>query len=381
MTLRDQVAVVGIGQTEFSRRSGRTELSLACEAITAAVADAGLDMAEVDGMVKYEMDNTLEIAVVSALGIPNLRFFGQVGYGGSGQSSVVGHAAMALALGQCDVAVCYRAMNGRSGTRLGLSRVGERAAGAFAYTDPFGMVSMAQRLGMFARRHMIEYGTTTEQFGHVAVTLREHAQHNPKAIMYGRPITLEDHQASRMIADPLRLLDCCLESDGAVALVLTRADRAASLRHPPAYIMSAAQATGPTPNGIVFRPSLAEAESRFAARDLYADAQVGPEDVDVAMLYDHFTPFVIINLESFGFCAPGDGGDFVQDGHIRWPEGKLPVNTHGGSHSEAYVHGLTHVAEAVRQLRGTSTAQVPDAEIVLVGSSVNQVSSALLLRR
>ncbi|MBS1677752.1 MAG: lipid-transfer protein [Actinobacteria bacterium] len=381
MNLKDEVAIVGIGQTEFSRGSGRTELDLACEAISAAIEDAGLDVGEIDGLTKYEMDGTLEISLVSALGIPNLRYFGQVGYGGSGQSSVVQMAAMGVATGQCDVAVCYRAMNGRSGLRLGLSRAGERAVGAFAYTDPFGMVSMAQRLGMFARRHMIEYGSTEEQFGHAAVTLRDHAQHNPKAIMYGRPITLEDHQESRMIADPLRLLDCCLESDGAVALVLTRADRAKTLRRKPVYIMSTAQATGPHADGIVFRPSLAVAESPLAARDLYARAGVGPGDVDVAMLYDHFTPFILIGLESFGFCGPGEAGPFVEEGNIRWPHGPLPVNTHGGSHSEAYVHGLTHVAEAVRQLRGTSTAQVDDAEIALVGSSVNQVSSALILRR
>jgi acetyl-CoA acetyltransferase len=202
---------------------------------------------------------------------------------------------------------------------------------------------------------------------------------NPRAMMR-KPITLEDHQASRMIADPLRLFDCCIESDGACAIVVTRADRARDLRNPPAWIMGAAQGSGTKADGTIFREDLAVAESVNPARDVYASAGVGPGDVDVLMVYDHFTPFVIFSLEAYGFCERGEGGPFVEDGRIEIG-GQLPVNTHGGNHSEAYIHGLPHVIESVRQLRGTSTAQVEGAEVVLSCSSVAQLSAAVILRK
>jgi acetyl-CoA acetyltransferase len=391
--IRDQAAIVGIGQTEFSKNSGRSELRLACEAIKAACDDAGLGLHEIDGMMRYNMDTNTEVALVSALGLPNLRFFGEIGYGGSGHCAVVGHAAMAIALGLADVVVCFRALNERSGRRLGLARdpsvlaseepdpPGWDVAGINQFTDPFGMLTATQRFGMLVRRHMIEYGTTSEHFGHVAVTTRAHALRNPNAMMAGRPMTLADHQASRLICEPLRLFDCCLESDGAAALIVTAAERAKSLRQKPVYIMSASQGSGPDPNGIVFRPDLATSEATHTATDVYRGAELDPADIDVAEFYDHFSPFVIFALEAYGFCKPGEGGPFVADGHTRWPDGDIPVNTHGGNLSEAYIHGLTHVLEAVRQLRGTSTAQVDDAEIALVGSAVAQLSSALILRR
>ncbi|MBI3964617.1 MAG: lipid-transfer protein [Chloroflexi bacterium] len=380
-TLRDQCAIVGIGQTEFSKNSGRSELALAVEAISAAVADAGLEMGEVNAVVKYTMDSNTEIAIASALGLENVRYWGEAGYGGSSHCAVIGHAAMAVALGMAKVAVCFRGLNERSGQRFGLARSGAQVPGINAFTDPFGMLSPAHRFGMFARRHMVEFGTTSRQFGIVAVNQRENAQRNPNAMMYGRPLTLEQHQASRLIADPLRLFDCCLESDGAAAVVITSAARARDLRQKPIYIMGAAQGMGPDPNGIVFRPDLSNTEAVYTARDVYGMADVTAKDVDVAAFYDHFTPFVIFALEAYGFCGRGEGGPFVEAGRTRWPDGDIPVNTHGGSLSEAYIHGLTHVLEIVRQLRGTSTCQVADAEIGLVGSAVAQLSSALILRR
>jgi acetyl-CoA acetyltransferase len=391
--IRDKAAIVGIGQTEFSKDSGRSELQLACEAITAACNDAGLNVHEIDGIVRYNYDTNNETMLVSALGLENLRYFGEIGWGGSAHCSVVGHAAMAVALGMADVVVCFRALNERSGRRLGLARdhsvtasskqdeLGWGLTGFQQFTDAFGMMAPNHRFGMLARRHMIEYGTTSEHFGHVAVAIREHANRNPNAMMYERSMTLDDHQASRMIADPLRLFDCCLESDGSAALIVTSAERARDLRQTPVYIMGASQGTGPDPNGIVFRPNLATTEATYTARDVYRSAGVQPADIDVAGFYDHFTPFVIFALEAYGFCGPGEGGPFVAEGRIRWPDGDIPVNTHGGNLSEAYIHGLTHVLEAVRQLRGTSTAQVVDAEIALVGSAVAQLSSALILRR
>ncbi len=379
--LRDRCAIVGIGQTEFSKDSGRSEAALACEAIVAAIEDTGLQVTDIDGIVKFTQDANTEVSLVSALGLTNLRFWGEAGYGGSSHCAVVGHAAMAVALGIAEVVVCFRALNARSGRRYGMARPQVEVGGIQAFTDPFGMVTPAQRFAAFARRHMLTYGTTSRQFGAIAVTCRAHAQRNPRAMTYGRPLSIEEHQASRMIADPLRLYDCCLESDGAVALAVTSAERARGLKHPPVYIMGVAQGTGPNADGIVFRPDLAVAEATFTARDVYRMAGVGPRDVNVAQFYDHFTPFVIFALEAYGFCKLGEGGPFVEEGRITWPDGQTPVNTHGGNLSEAYMHGLGHVLEAVRQLRGTSTCQVEDAEIALVGSAVAQLSSALILRR
>jgi acetyl-CoA acetyltransferase len=388
--LTDKAAIVGIGQTEFSKGSERTEARLAAEAIKAALADAGLSPKDVDGVVKFTMDTTPETELVSMLGTPNLRYFGEVGYGGSAHGAVIGHAAMAVALGISEVVVCYRALNERSGRRYGQAKTELRAGRTQAatgpsmleqFTDPFGMLTPAQRFGMFVRRHMIECGSTSEQFGHVAVAQRANAQRNPNAIMYGKPLTLEEHQASRFIADPLRLYDCCLESDGAVAVVVTSAERAGDLRQRPVYIMGFGQGTGPDPHGVVFRPDLSHTEAEYTARDAYAMAGLGPDAVDVAGFYDHFSPFVVMALEAYGFCKRGEGGPFVESGGIAWPGGRLPVNTHGGHLSEAYTHGMGHVTEAVRQLRGTSTAQVEGAEVALVGSAVAQLSSAVILRR
>lgn len=377
--LRGQAAVVGIGATEFSKASGRSELQLACEAVLAACDDAGLAASEIDGMVRYTQESTSEVAMVSALGLPNLRYFCEVGYGGSAHCAVVGHAALAVSLGLANVVVCFRALNERSGRRFGQSSAGSVIQGVGAFEGPYGMLAPIHKFGLFARRHMIEYGTTSEQFGMVAVAMRDCATRNPAAMMKDRPMTLSDHQASRMVCDPLRLYDCCLESDGAVAILVTSSERARSLRKTPAYIKGFSQATGPDPNGIIYRPSLSVSEAQLAARDVYAMAGVGPEEIDVAEFYDHFSPFVIFAIESFGFCDVGDGGRFVEDGGIGWPTGQLPVNTHGGNLSEAYIHGLTHVAEGVRQIRGESTSQVQGASNVLVGSAVGQVSSALIL--
>jgi acetyl-CoA acetyltransferase len=380
-TLRDKAAVVGIGQTEYSKDSGRTELALACEAIKNALDDAGLRVADVDGLVRYDMDTVDDVALTSHLGLENLSWMSQTGYGGTGGNAVVVHAAAAIAAGVATTVVCYRALNERSGRRYGQAStwMSEAVGGARAFQMPWGMLTPAHRFGQLARRHMIEYGTTSEQFGQVAVALRKHGSMNPRAMMR-KPITVKDHQESRMIADPLHLLDCCIESDGACAIVVTSKAKARDLRHPPVWIMGASQGSGSRADGIVFRDDLATAESVYTARDVYRSAGVGPEAIDAVMIYDHFTPFVIFSLEAYGFCKPGEGGSFVENGRIEFT-GDLPVNTHGGNHSEAYIHGLPHVAEAVRQLRGESSAQIKEPEIILSCSSVAQLSAAVVLRK
>lgn len=379
--LRDAAAVVGVGETEYSKESGRTELALACEAISAAAVDAGVAIDEIDGLVRYDMDHIDEVALTSHLGLRNLRWMSQAGYGGTGGNAVVVHAAAAIAAGVADTVVCYRALNERSGARYGQAStwMSDEVGGFAAFQMPWGMLTPAHMFGQFARRHMIEYGTTSEQFGAVAVALRRHASMNPRAMMR-RPITIADHQASRLIADPLRLFDCCIESDGACAVIVTASDRARSLRHPPAWIMGASQGSGTRGQGIVFRDDLAVAESVHTAADVYRSAGVDPAEIDAVMVYDHFTPFVIFTLEAYGFCARGEGGPFVQNGRIEL-DGELPVNTHGGNHSEAYIHGLPHIIEAVRQLRGTSSAQLEHPELILSASSVAQLSAAVILRK
>jgi acetyl-CoA acetyltransferase len=377
--LRDKAAIVGIGQTAFSKNSGKSELGLACEAITAALDDAGLTAADVDGLVRYELDSNDEVKLLSSVGFKNLRWMSHTGYGGTGGNASIVHAAAAIAAGVADTVVCFRALNERSGIRYGRATDDTLAFGFEAFQKPWGMLTPTQQFGQLARRHMIDYGTTSEQFGHVAVTLRQHASMNPNAMMR-KPITLADHQNSRMIADPLHLYDCCIESDGACAIVVTRADKAKDLKQTPVLIKGASQGSGTKNLGIVFRENLSVSEATNTARDVYRSAGLGPEDIDALMVYDHFTPFVIMALEAYGFCAPGEGGAFVEDGRIAF-DGALPVNTHGGNHSEAYIHGITHVAEAVRQLRGTSTAQVPNAEIVMSCSAVAQLSAAVILGR
>ena len=379
--LRDKAAVVGVGETEYSKESGRTELALACEAITKAVENAGLAVTDIDGLVRYDMDTVDEVALTSHLGLTNLGWMSHTGYGGTGGNAVIVHAAAAIAAGLASTVVCYRALNERSGHRYGQGStwMSDGVSDFRAFEMPWGMLTPVHQFGQFARRHMIEYGTTSEQFGHVAVALRKHGALNPRAMMR-KPITLVDHQNSRMIADPLHLLDCCIESDGACAVIVTAAERAHDLRHSPVWIMGAAQGSGTRAVGIVFRDDLAVPESVHTARDVYHSAGVGPSEIDAVMIYDHFTPFVIFSLEAYGFCQPGEGGPFVEGGRIEF-DGELPVNTHGGNHSEAYIHGLPHIIEAVRQLRGESSAQVSDAHLILCCSSVAQLSAAVILRK
>ena len=383
--IKDKAAIVGIGETEFSWDSGRSEIQLACEAIKAACEDAGISPHQIDGLVRYEMDTNHETLLVQTLGIPNLRHWESVSYGGGAGNAVVGHAAAAISAGFCNYVVCFRAANLRSQLRLGQARNPERiAGGAQAFAAPWGNMAPVHHFGMFVRRYMHMYGATSQHFGWVAVTLREHASRNPRALRRTL-ITLDDHQNSRMVADPLHLLDICQENDGAAAIIMTSTDRAKDLRHAdtPILVEAAAQGSGPQNDGIIYRPDLAMAESVNTAQDLWARAKLGPSDIDALMFYDHFTPFCLLNLEAYGFLPFGEAKDFVDGGqNIRF-DGTLPINTHGGNHSEAYIHGLTHAQEAVRLIRGTSSSQPPNKSInrVLSCSSVAQLSAAVIIRR
>jgi acetyl-CoA acetyltransferase len=379
-------AIAGIGATEFSKDSGRSELRLAAEAVQAALADAGLRPAEVDGLVTFTMDSNAEIAVARELGLGELRFFSQIGYGGGAACATVLQAAMAVAVGTADVVVCYRALNERSGRRFGQVSVAAAAMPTSSGIDngwhyPMGLGTPAATVAMMARRYMHTYGATSEDFGVVTVADRRHAAANPAAWFYQRPITLADHQSSRWIAEPLRLLDCCQESDGAVAVVVTSVERARDLRQPPAMVRAAAQGSGPDQFTMTsyYRDDLTGLpEMGVVARQLWRQAGIGPADVRTAVLYDHFTPYVLMQLEELGFCPRGEARHFIAGGAIEMG-GRLPLNTHGGQLGEAYIHGMNGIAEAVRQVRGTSVNQVPGDGPVLVTAGTGVPTSGLIL--
>ncbi|WP_055603293.1 lipid-transfer protein [Streptomyces aureus] len=376
--LGGRAAVVGIGATEFSKDSGRSELSLAVEAVRAALDDAGLAPADVDGMVTFTMDTNPEITVAQASGIGELSFFSRVHYGGGAACATVQQAALAVATGVAEVVVCYRAFNERSGRRFG-SGVQQREPSAegvaLGWQLPFGLLTPASWVAMIAQRYLHTYGLTPDAFGHVAVTDRRHAARNPAAYFHGKPITLADHAASRWIVEPLRLLDCCQETDGGQAIVVTSVERARDLRRPPAVILAAAQGAGRKQEAMTsfYRDELTGLpEMGVVARQLWRTSGLAPGEIDVGILYDHFTPFVLMQLEEFGFCGPGEAADFVA-------ADALPLNTHGGQLGEAYLHGMNGIAEAVRQLRGTSVNQVPGAERTLVTAGTGVPTSGLIL--
>jgi acetyl-CoA acetyltransferase len=385
MSLSGKAAIVGIGATEFSKDSGRSELRLAAEAVRAAIADAGLRPGDVDGLVTFSMDNNTEVAVAREVGIPSLSFFSRIQYGGGAACATVQQAAMAVATGVADVVVCYRGFNERSESRFGQFSVAAATQVNTngldnAWTYPMGLGTPAATVAMQARRYMHEYGATSEDFGRVAVADRRHAATNPNAFFHGRPITLEDHQASRMIVDPLHLLDCCQESDGAVALVVVSAERARDLPQPAALVTAAAQGSGRDQFVMTsyYRDDIGIPEMGVVGRELWRQSGLGPDDVQTAVLYDHFTPYVLMQLEELGFCKPGEAKDFIADGAIELG-GRLPLNTHGGQLGEAYIHGMNGIAEAVRQVRGTSVNPVDDVRHVLVTAGTGVPTSGLVL--
>ncbi|WP_433366321.1 lipid-transfer protein [Streptosporangium sp. CA-115845] len=379
-------AVAGIGATEFSKQSGRSELQLAAEAVFAALNDAGLAPSDVDGLVTYTQDANQEISVAREVGIGDLSFFSRVHYGGGAACGTVLHAAMAVATGVAETVVCYRAFNERSGRRFGQPNPGIGGEPTSHGLDmswhlPYGLMTPAAWVAMFARRYMHAYGATSEDFGRVAVAMRRHAATNPAAWFHGRPITLEEHQASKWIAEPLHLLDCCQESDGAVALVVTSAERARDLRRSPALITAAAQGAGAGQMTMTsyYRDDMTGLpEMGVVGGRLWRQSGLGPSDVQAAILYDHFTPFVLTQLEELGFCGRGEARDYVADGGIEI-DGRLPVNPHGGQLGEAYIHGMNGIAEAVRQIRGTSANQLASVRNVLVTAGTGVPTSGLVL--
>lgn len=382
-------SIAGIGATDFSRSSGRSPLTLAVQATRAALADAGVDPRDVDGIVRCDMDLVSAPALADSLGARDLTYWGEAGPGGSGPAAMVAQAAAAVSAGLASTVVVFRALNGRSGNRYGL--VGERGAvgGEGSYDEfflPFGMQTPGQFFAVVARRYAHEHGMSVDKLSEglasIALAGRAHANNNPAAQFHGRTMTREDYFASRMLSDPLRLFDYCLESDGACAVVVTSTERARDLASVPVPIVSVAQGTGPDVQpGMMFpallRPSVTSWPSAAAAPTLLGRAGVTAADIDVAQVYDCFTITTLIQLEDYGFVPRG------QAAHLGEADltigGRLPINTSGGHLSEAYIHGMNHVVEGVRQMRGTSTNQVEGAELCLVTSAPPPGASALIL--
>lgn len=390
-----RAAIAGIGQTTYAKNLGRTELDLACEAVVAACDDAGYPVTDVDGIVSYHIEQVEERELASALGLRNASFMARTTSGGGGAASVVGLAAIAVASGQAESVVAFRARNRSKAASYGADpnqggrpweKVGTGVSDLRQWHNPFGVAAPAHEMALIARRHMALFGTTAEQFGMQAVAQRFHASRNPNAIMQGA-ITLDDWRAARPIAEPIRLVDCSLENDGATAILVTTPERARDLRQPPVTVLGQAMGVGPIHVALAdyFRSSSSWDErdhaGRHIARQVFERAGLTPADVDVAMIFDHFTMAVPLSLEQYGFCALGEGGPLVESGATRWPDGALPVNTHGGSNGEAFIHGVNHVPEAVRQLRGTSTCQVDGAEVALVTGAITDPAGAVLLGR
>ncbi len=383
-SLHNKAAIAGIGCTEFSKASGRSELSLASEAVVAAVTDAGLAPSEIDGLVSYTLDPTDEIEVARSVGAGDLTFFSKVNYGGGAAVGVVHQAVMAVATGQANNVVVYRAMNGRSGQRNGQGVSGQIVTSDlvhWSWYQVYGMLTPGSWIAMIANKYMNKYDVTAEDLGRVAISQRNYAVTNPRAFGYQKPLTMEDYLASKMIASPLRLYDFCQESDGGCALLITSAERAIDLKQKPAVIRGITQAStqGQEQMTSFYRNELSTLpEMELAAKRVYAQSGLKASDIDAACLYDAFTSEVVMQLESFGFCGPGEAKDFIKEGGLDI-DGRLPNNTHGGLLSEAYIHGLNNIAEAVRLIRGESTNQPKSIEHVLVSSGVGVPTGAMIL--
>lgn len=384
-----KACLVGLGQSEYTRWGGikdRTQFQVTAQAVAAAIRDAGLRPTDIDGFASFSDDANSAPQMAVALGVPNMRWMSMVwGGGGGGSIGALSQAVAAVESGQAEAVVVYRGLCQGQSRRFGKAYAA-RPAGSFV--NPFGLFAPPYMLALLVQRFMHLYPITELHLAEVALNARANANRNPKAVMYDKPLSLAQYLEGRWISEPLRLYDCCLETDGACAVVVTTRERARDLKQPLIEVLGSVHGSGPQwghgPLGSHNMPDAdyASSNSRGLAKTLYARAGVSPADIDVAQIYDHFSGLVLMALEEFGFCGPGESGAFVESGAIRWDSGKLPINTSGGQLSEAYVHGMNLLAEGIRQLRGESTSQVPDARVCLVtgGLGVSPTSSAIIGR-
>lgn len=380
------VAIVGVGETAYYTRGASpvSEAMLTFEAVRAAATDAGLDPRDIDGFASYSDDRTKPTELAGMLGSHDLSFSNMVwGAGGGGCAAAVANAAAAVAAGISEHVVVYRGLAQSTGGRFGRGAYPGSGEPPFLDFMPYGLFTPAQGIALQVRRFMDTHGVTQDPLAAVALTSYRHAQRNPRAVMFGRPLTREQYDASRWIAEPFHLYDCCQENDGAAALVVTTLERARDLRHLPVVVAGGMQ-------GAVPRHSARDASSapmgaanfgRVATR-LYERTGITPDDVDVVQCYENFTGGVVVALVEHGFCQPEEANTFMTEDTFRFDGGALPLNTSGGNLAEAYIHGLELVLEAVRQVRGASTSQVPDvATSMVIGGPFDQVVSNLVLTK
>jgi acetyl-CoA acetyltransferase len=382
-TLRGKTAVVGIGETTYYKRGGAPdpEFVLALKAILAACEDAGIDPREVDGFSSYSNDRNDPSRISAALGLKELKFACmQWGGGGGGGSAAVANAAAAVANGVADTVVVFRALAQGQFARFGQGPKMSAIAGDMAYSMPYGVMSPAQMFAMRCTRHLYEKGVSRDTYKAVSLATYAHAQNNPRAVMHGRPLTPEAYDEARWIVEPYQLYDCCMENDGAAALVIVSAERAKDLKKKPAYILAATAGSeyrnaAPSHNA----PLYATSSFTTLAPRLYQMAKVGPKDVDVLQSYENFTGGVVMSIIEHGFCSHEEANSFMTYDNFLAKGGKLPLNTSGGNLAECYMHGLELITEAVRQIRGESPNQVKDAKISMVtsGPMVTPVSNSI----
>lgn len=379
---KDATAIVGIGETNFARNLPESEFQLACRAIRMALDDAGIAPGDVDALSCYTYEETPEFEVARSVGMGDVHYLSQSPHGGGAGCGAIGHLALAIAAGVANVGVVWRSRKRGARSKRLWAGVNSTVADHWKWTRPQGLVRPVDEVAVLTRRYMHEYGLTREQLAHVAMSMRDFASRNPRALMHGRDLTLDQYMNARMISDPLCLFDNCLESDGAIALVLTRTDRAADCMQVPVKIHAFSQ-------GMTAQHQLMtdyhtadplRSSSWPCAENLWRQSDIGPADIDVAQIYDAFAPLVLFSLEAYGFCERGEAGAMAVSGALR-AGGKLPVNTSGGSLSEVYLHGMNLATEAVKQLRWQAISQVPDARACIVTSCDTTPNGALILRR
>jgi acetyl-CoA acetyltransferase len=383
-TLRGRVAVVGIGETDYYKygASPDAEFKLALKAILAACDDAGLDPRDIDGFSSYSDDRSEASRLAAALGTHRLRTATmQWGGGGGGCCAAVANAAASIVAGLADCVVVFRSLAqgqyGRFGQTDGITTI----SGEKSYLMPYGVLAPPQRFAMRVQRYMHEHGVRQEALRAIALASYRHAQVNPRAVMHGRPLDPDKYDASRWIVEPFHLYDCCMENDGAAAIVLVSEERAREFRHKPAYVLGAAVGSGYRTGAIPHNsPRYASASFETVAPDLYRMAGVGPSDVGVVQSYENFTGGVVMALAEHCFFRPEEANDFLTVDNLTAPSGRLPLNTSGGNLAECYMHGFELVLEAVRQVRGTSTSQArrSDVALVIAGPMVTPASNLIL---
>lgn len=379
--IKDKVAIIGIGQTKVGKLLAESEQQLACTAIKMALDDAGIDPSEVDGLSSFSIETTSHEEIARDLGMGDVNFMVHSPAGGGGGCATVGYGAMALVTGQANVVVAWRARKRSGDAGRPWMGTAPRLTGSAMWTGPNGIVRPVDQLALYYRRYMHEYGGTRDHLCNVALACRQHANNNPQSTMYEKELDRETYFTGRWISDPLCLFDCCLETDLAQAVVMVRQDRAKDAANKPVYVHGFGQGITTDASLLAgcFGPDPMQTQGFICAEQLFSRSDFKPKDLDVAQLYDSFTPWVLVQLESYGICERGEAGPFTDNGGITI-DGTLPCNTAGGSLSDGYSHGYNHILEGVRQMRGESVNQVADAKCCLVTSSDGAPTSALLFR-